>query len=233
MGKTDSQGTPDRCEFYTVGRDDILGVTSQRDAPPVLNGSRDVFKSFMLHSHGVVEHLYTYLEFHLQLPPGTFSSKNRISFPSGTQTRLLKFSPQPSDDRRTSMVPHTDLGTITILFNILGGLQFLSPGLENSEKNWQFVRPEPGCAIINLGDAMVKWTNGLFKSPYHRVTYAPGEQANRVRYSVAYLVRPENETPMKRLQGSEMIPPLKEGEVEEDITAAEWHHKQSEKHRAK
>ena len=134
----------------------LLGVSPQRPAPPVLNDYRGSFKSFMLHSQAVVEHLYVYLESHLHLPSGTLSSKNRLSVPSGTQTRLLKFSPQPSDDRRTSVVAHTDLGTITVLFNILGGLQFLPLGFENTESNWEYVRPEHGCAIINLGDAMVK-----------------------------------------------------------------------------
>jgi len=33
----------------------------------------------------------------------------------------------------------------------------------------------------------------------HRVTFAPGEQGTVPRYSLAYLVRPEGEAPMKRL----------------------------------
>ena len=38
---------------------------------------------------------------------------------------------------------------------------------------------------------------------------------------------------MKGLQGSDIIPPVSKGEVEEDITAAEWHHKNRAVHKAK
>ncbi|MCJ1405511.1 hypothetical protein MMC11_008739 [Xylographa trunciseda] len=233
MGTVDSKGAPDRCEFYTVVHDEILGVGSQHPAPPVLTDGRGSFKSFMLHSHAVVEHLDTRLESYLHLPPCTLSFKNRLSVPPGTQKRLLKFSPHSIDDRPTSMVAHTDLGTITVLFKILGGLQFLPLVPDNIEKNREFVQPQSACVIISLGDAMVKWTNGLLKSPYHRLTYALGEQANKAWYSVAYLVRPENETPMKRLHGSDIISSSGKGAEEEDITAVEHHYKNSAIHRVK
>ena len=34
-----------------------------------------------------------------------------------------------------------------------------------------------GHAIVNLGDAMVNFTNGLLRSNIHRVVSPPGEQA--------------------------------------------------------
>jgi isopenicillin N synthase-like dioxygenase len=100
------------------------------------------------------------------------------------------------------LVPHTDYGSVTILFSILGGLQVLPEGEEAVEDNWQWVKPVGGCAIVNLGDAMVKFTNGLLKSPMHRVTYAPGDQSRLTRYSLAYFVRPEDTCVMKDLKGA-------------------------------
>jgi hypothetical protein len=47
---------------------------------------------------------------------------------------------------------HTDFGSVTVLFNHMGGLQVLNP----DSKEWKYVKPEPGCAVINLGDAIVK-----------------------------------------------------------------------------
>jgi len=70
---------------------------------------------------------------------------------------------------------------------------------------------------------MVKFTNGLLKSILHRVTYAPGEQGNLVRNSLGYFVRPENDVVLKRLDfGSDVIPPLEDGIVENDVTSLNW-----------
>jgi isopenicillin N synthase-like dioxygenase len=123
------------------------------------------------------------------------------------------------DDRRTALGEHTDFGSVTVLFNRLGGLQVLPPG-RNAE--WCYVRPLPNHAIINLGDAMVKFTNGLLRSNIHRVVSPPGEQANHTRYSLVYFNRPENDVMLKRLDGSEMIPPLEKDEVEEEVNSKDW-----------
>lgn len=119
-------------------------------------------------------------------------------------------------------MPHTDFGSITTLFNILGGLQVLPIGKENVEAYWEYVQPQTECAIINLGDSMVKWTNELLKSAMHRVTSALGKQADSTRRSFAYFAHPEDVTLMKRIKGSDVIPPLEEGFIEEDITAVDW-----------
>ncbi len=143
--------------------------------------------------------------------------------PAGNQTRVLKYPPQPAGNRCTApvpaIVPHTDFGSITLLFNKLGGLQVLPP---QETSAWKYVRPVPGHAIINLGDAMVKLTRGLLRSNLHRVIYAPGAQAEHTRFSLAYLARPQHTTIMKGMEGSSVIPKLAEGEVEEDVTIKDW-----------
>ena len=163
------------------------------------------------------------LDDHLRLPKGSLGSLQRLDRVSGSTLRMLRYPPQPEGDRRTAFLGHTDIGTITILFNVLGGLQILPPGLEAMEQNWRYVRPEPGCAIINLGDAMVEWSGGILRSNLHLVYFAPGEQAVHERYSLAYAVRPEGIVPMKRLamEGS-AVPDLEEGEEDLDCTANEW-----------
>ena len=94
----------------------------------------------------------------------------------------------------------------------------LPPG-EGTE--WFYVRPLAGHAIINLGDAMVKFTNGLLRSNIHRVVSPPGEQAGETRYSLVYFARPEDDVVLKRLE-SPVIPPLAEGDEEEEINAKDW-----------
>jgi isopenicillin N synthase-like dioxygenase len=137
---------------------------------------------------------------------------------------MLKYPPQPVDDRRTSLLGHTDIGSLTILFNITGGLQLLNPGADpRDESSWMYVQPVPGCATVNLGDAMVEWSAGIPRSNMHRVTFAPGEQGNVPRYSLAYLVRPYGDAAMKRLAGEgSLIPGLEQGEEDNGFTAREW-----------
>ncbi len=202
-----------------VSKDDIFELTDALPAPEVLSSKRPLFKSFMSSAHAIVTLVLELLNDHLQLPPDTLQNMHRLKGNSGDQVRFVKTPPQPIDDRRTALGEHTDFGSVTVLFNRLGGLQVLPPG---REAEWCYVKPLPGHAIVNLGDAMVKFTNGRLRSNIHRVVSPPGEQANYTRYSLVYFNRPENEVKLKRLEGSEMIPPLEDGVVEEDINSKDW-----------
>jgi isopenicillin N synthase-like dioxygenase len=71
---------------------------------------------------------------------------------------------------------HTDYGTITILRQEqkLGGLQVRSPGATNAtEVQWIDVPYVPGSYVVNLGDAMARWTNDRWRSTLHRVLTPP------------------------------------------------------------
>ena len=136
------------------------------------------------------------------------------------------------EDKRTGLLPHTDYGTVTFLANVIGGLQILEPDHKPTDENgWKYVRPEPGCLIVNMGDAMVEWTGGVLRSNVHRVNFAPGKQAKSPQYSVGVLVRPAREVKMGRLVGGR-IPTLNEdqrdgvtneGEAEmAELSAIEW-----------
>ena len=170
-------------------------------------------------AHSVVRLVLDLLNEHLELPPGTLLNLHRLSSLSGDQVRFVKAPPQPLDDRQVALNEHTDFGSVTVLFNRLGGLQILPPG---TDAEWCYVRPLPGHAIINLGDALVKFTNGLLRSNIHRVVSPPGSQADLTRYSLVYFSRPEDDVPMKRLGGSSRIPPIPQGMVEEEINSRAW-----------
>ncbi|PGH19571.1 hypothetical protein AJ80_03907 [Polytolypa hystricis UAMH7299] len=215
----DRQGNRDRNEFYNVSKDDMLGVSQPLPAPEILSNSRPLFKSFMVNAHSVVSLVLDLLNEHLQLAPGALSDLHRFQSRSGDQVRLIKAPPQPANDRRIALGQHTDFGSVTVLFNRVGGLQILPPG---KDAEWCYVRPLPGHAIINLGDAMVKFTNGLLRSNIHRVVSPPGLQAETTRYSLVYFARPQNDVVLKRLEGSTRIPPLPEGIVEEEVKSQDW-----------
>lgn len=141
---------------------------------------------------------------------------------------------QPEGDRRTSLLPHTDFGSVTLVWNILGGLQIQSSEVRDNDDCWEFVKPEPGCAVVNMGDAMVKFTSGTIRSNLHRVAYAPGEQAIYDRYSLAYFSRPLDNVQMKALSAVENKSPNDEhaNEPENGIyTMKEWVAERSELYR--
>jgi len=170
-------------------------------------------------SHAIVSLILKILNDKLSLPEGTLPNLHRLNAVSGDQVRFIKAPPQPVDDRRTALGQHTDFGSVTVLFNRLGGLQVLPPG---ADAEWVYVRPLPGYAIVNLGDAMVKFTNGLFRSNIHRVVAPPGIQGDSTRYSLVYFARPEDDVLLRRLDGSDLIPSLDEDLVEEEINSKDW-----------
>ena len=215
-------GSPDCMEFYNLAQDDIVGTSAPRKHPQVVEDNREAFKAFFYHAHGIICRLLAHLDKHLGLRRDTLASFGPQDRPSGTSLRLLKALPQKIGSHRTNLVGHTDLGSMTMLFNIVGGLQILPAGAENIDANWRYIRPEPGCALINLGDAMVQWSGGILRSNMHRVATAPGQQAGCTRYSVAYLVRPASTVSMQRVGGGDVIPDPEEGEEDEDICAQDW-----------
>lgn len=106
--------------------------------------------------------------------------------------RLLHYPQTPasqiSDSGQKRAGTHTDYNQMTLLLQQdIGGLQLL-----NSADQWIDVTPEPGAIVVNTGDLMERWSNGLFRSTVHRVVQP--EQAGETlpsRYSMAYFVKPD------------------------------------------
>ncbi|KAE8372043.1 hypothetical protein BDV26DRAFT_302275 [Aspergillus bertholletiae] len=215
----DREGNVDRNEFYNVSKDTILDLAPALPAPALLNTAKtqDDLKTFITGSHSITILLLTLLNKTLGLPDSTLPDLHQLRRPSSDQVRFIRAPPQPPQDRRTAMGEHTDFGSVTILFNRLGGLQVLPAG---ADAEWTYVRPLPGHAIVNLGDALAKFTNGLLRSNIHRVVAPPGEQADSTRYSLVYFARPGDEVVLRRLEGSDCIPKV-DGE-EEVIRSKEW-----------
>ena len=208
-------------------------------------------KSFVHSAHAITTLLLDHLSRHLHLQDPTLESLHCLDAVSGDQVRFLKAPPQKKDDSRTALGEHTDFGSITVLFNRLGGLQVKLPpgidaldshsensenrneerGLEKSSGRWAFVRPLPFHAIINLGDALTKFSGGILRSNIHRVVAAPGLQATHTKFSVVYFARPEDDVVLKRLvqKKAEKIGGEGRGEDvwkvnndEEEMTSKEW-----------
>ncbi|MET7390613.1 isopenicillin N synthase family dioxygenase [Streptomyces sp. NPDC005529] len=80
---------------------------------------------------------------------------------------------------------HTDFGALTILAqDNRGGLQ-----VQSSTGSWIDAPPLQGTVVVNLGDLMARWTNGIFASAVHRVVNTSGLE----RYSLACFYEPDPE----------------------------------------
>lgn len=217
---------PDRFEWFNIGQDGLMGTTPLQPLPPQVHDHLHLFKSFLGHGQSIISTISTALATQLSLPPDAFTSLQEPTKPSGTVVRFIKAFALPEDEApRTSMIHHTDFGTVTLLANVVGGLQILPPSNEGEDAakaaadptSWRWVKPQPGCLIVNLGDAMVQWTGGILRSNVHRINYAPGQQKTVDRYSLAILARAQHDGSMKNIMGGE------ESSTEDDnLTAWEW-----------
>lgn len=107
---------------------------------------------------------------------------------------------------------HSDYGSITLLFRLKG-----QAGLELDTTGTNTWAPVPVCPpgteddpsppiLVNIGDLLSYWTNGLLRSTVHRVVFpqgkrgassagtVPGETADEARYSIAFFCHPVGTT---------------------------------------
>ncbi|KAI9796097.1 MAG: hypothetical protein M1833_006519 [Piccolia ochrophora] len=156
-----------------------------------------------------------------------FSSKHDpAKGPSGSVLRLLYYPAlapsmehDPSADLRAGA--HSDYGSITLLFQRPG-----QPGLEiqNPSSEWSPVPVSPAGTeddavppiLVNIGDLLSYWTNGLFKSTVHRVIFPKeGRKGGQDRYSIAYFCHPLNTTELVPVP-SPKVSVRREGSAGED-----------------
>ncbi len=121
----------------------------------------------------------------LGLPETHFESYFRKPMP---MLRLLHYPPQKPDESgdHIGTRAHTDTGALTILAqDDTGGLEIL---LNSGE--WVTAPPVKDAYIVNLGELMKAWTDGIFIATPHRVINRYGQE----RYSVPYFVNPSYHT---------------------------------------
>ena len=172
--------------------------------PPIVKDKQDLFESFIMLCHFVNTTMLTTLSDVLSLKDNaSFQAHHRDDKPSNTTLVLLHY-PKQGVQQGMGHNKHTDIGTLTLLFTEQWGLQLQQhPGSDE----WQFVAPLAGHAIVNVGDSLRFLSENKFNSCLHRVVPV---SSNEDRYSIAYFLRPENDTRFKDVDGRK-------------VKAVDWH----------
>ncbi|CAN5881125.1 2-oxoglutarate and iron-dependent oxygenase domain-containing protein [soil metagenome] len=141
----------------------------------------------------------------LALTPGYFDSMidHSIEVMKMNNYALPEGDVEISGDLQ-GMGAHTDFGILTILWaDQVPGLQVL-----DREGVWHDVEPADGALLINLGDAMARWTNDRWMSTVHRVD--PPVVNGRItrRRSAAFFFDGNHDAVLEALPGT-----LADGEI--------------------
>ncbi|KAF8684886.1 hypothetical protein AX14_004079 [Amanita brunnescens Koide BX004] len=166
----DATGKLDTVEFMNVAKDDALAWpnTARRGYPRTVNDRMEsTIIPFVRKSLAVNNTILEVFNERLGLPSGELLQSHKLDEFSGSEARVIK-NPPTDDCNKIAIGSHTDFGTLSFLHNRLGGLQVLVPGTEA----WQYVKPIPGHAICNVGDALAILSGGILRSNMHRVLRA-------------------------------------------------------------
>ena len=160
------------------------------------------------------------------------------------QLRLLHYPPVPAKviegGKMSRMPAHTDWSTMTMLFqDDCGGLQ-----VEDPHKPGEFidVPPVPGSLVMNVGDLLMRWSNGsslqscsdvsadlsldYLRSTSHQVTLPPrqdrftgDDRLTRARYSIPYFVTTDPDLLIECLRIDGEHPPKYDPITQRDYSA--------------
>ena len=136
--------------------------------------------------------------------------------------RLLHYPPIPktSPSDLYGSAPHTDFGCLTILAqDEIGGLQ-----VQTREGEWIDVPKLEGSFVVNVGDMLSRYTNGLLRSTPHRVINKSGKE----RFSCPFFFDPHTNAVVQPLKGTgkPKFSPINFGEfLREELEASYEKHK--------
>ncbi|KAJ7186805.1 hypothetical protein C8R46DRAFT_879585 [Mycena filopes] len=225
----DATGQPDTVEFINIAKDDALAWPKQarRAYPSTVNARMDKSVTpFVKKSIEVNDTILQIFNDKLGLPEDALKKRHTMEEFSGSETRTIKNPPVPEKPNapvKVALGAHTDFGSLSFLHNRLGGLQVLPPGYEQ----WQYIKPLPGHAVCNVGDALALFSGGVLISNLHRVVPPPGQQSRFERWSLVYFTRPGNGIELRALVEdspliAEAVARTPDRNFETGCTSLEW-----------
>lgn len=183
--RLDEEAEPDRKESFNIGPPIPADHPLVLDGTPLqgpsrwlpeeeLPGFRDAEARYQASLTEVAHLLLGAMAEALDLPATWFD--HCLTVPNGA-LRLVHYPPRRATAGVTEFGAgaHTDWGAVTVLAqDVTGGLQ-----VQTADGDWVDVVPDPDALVVNIGDLLERWTNGIFRSTPHRVL-----GSTRDRYSI-------------------------------------------------
>lgn len=191
-------------DYQQVARDEIQ--KSSPHLPNVIKNSPDIkiLENAIAGCNIITKTILSSLSSGLGLTGAArFENTHRNDRPSTTTLAMMHYIPSDPAAQKIGHQKHTDISSLTLLFSEEWGLQIRPPGA----REFGFVRPKDGCAIVNVGDSLRFASGHKMQSCIHRVVpFDPTQH----RYSIAYFLRAEDSTMFTDSEGRY-------------ITAGQWH----------
>ncbi|KAJ5893498.1 hypothetical protein N7495_005189 [Penicillium taxi] len=203
------QRTGDFKEALNFG--DFKDGKAQQPLPASLAPHESEINEFATLCNKTCTRILTLLALGLEMPEDFFTTRHDPR--NGLTGSILRYLYYPSifspatatykHDKDVRAGAHSDYGSITLLFQRPG-----QPGLEifTPEETWAPVPIVPGekadaypfpPILVNIGDLLSYWTDGLLKSTVHRVVFPLEEQRKpnpSDRYTIVYFCHPVDTT---------------------------------------
>lgn len=160
--------------------------------PRGLPGFREAVVAYFEALQGLAKRMLPLYARALDLPPTYFDEM--FSDPVST-LRLTHYPALSATADEYSIAPHFDSSFMTILAqNKVPGLQIL----DYQTDQWMDVGVIEGTFIVNIGEVLRRFTNGLFLATPHRAYNVSG----RDRYAIPYFMHPNAEVVVEPLPSS-------------------------------
>ena len=184
-----STGTPDQKESYQITRPHMAGLwPSEAELP----GFQATMLAFEADCWALGMKVLSCFADKLGFASDFFTGAHDPASPEYQSTlRLLHYYAIPPEAQAHLDLwragAHTDFDCLTLLYQRpgQGGLQ-VCPGKEMDSQAWTSVEPDEAAITCNIGDMLMRWSDDLLPSNFHRVKNPqPGEYMGP-RYSVAF-----------------------------------------------
>lgn len=184
---------PNQSESFMAMREEAIDPARYLSGPnrwPELPGFRDTLQSYMMEMEALADRLFA-------VAMTSLGAEVPLDFAPATLWLRLLYYPKRAADAPGDLygsAPHNDFGCLTLLAqDDAGGLQVKARG-----GGWIDVPPREGAFVVNVGDMLHRYSNGILRSTPHRVINRSG----RARYSVPFFYDPSTAARVAPLPGT-------------------------------
>lgn len=155
--------------MWLSGKPGFLAGEGHKALPPYWHDKIATIEEFKHTCYGLVSKLLVCFALAMNLGDRNYFAKAHAEGAgNGNQFRMLCYPSRGNEPLQTStrMSPHSDSGSVTLLFQNCAGLDVESPSGE-----WVQAPHIENHILVNLGDALAFWSGRQLKATKHRVTF--------------------------------------------------------------